>query len=286
MSLVWINGELVDKSVARISPFDHGFLYGDGAWEHFRAFNGKLFRQRDALNQLLASCKSRDICIPMTRDEVQSAIEATLVANNRKEGYIRVIVTRGPGTLGPDPRKLDPQIIIIAEEYQPFPIELYEHGLHATIAPGVFDFTRLSDYANTLGPINLVIAKQAAIRSGCLEAIIHDKSDPIRGIEGLLFRVIGGKIVPIPCGSHDVVGDVVLEIAKDEGIPFELNVGQWLATNKSHELRICDELFLAGTSCGVIGIVQVDGQPIGSGKEGPITRRIREAYRKLTRGEE
>src|SRR5262245_4751792 len=120
MSLVWINGRLVDKADARVSPFDHGFLYGDGVWEPLRAFGGKLFRPDDHMRLLSHAAKSLSIDLPMPVDAIVAAIHETLIANQRTDGYIRVIVTRGPGTLGPDPRKIEPQVIVIAEEYQPF----------------------------------------------------------------------------------------------------------------------------------------------------------------------
>src|SRR5438132_908010 len=114
MSLVWINGKLVDKADAKISVFDHGLLYGDGAWEHFRVFGGKLFRPGEGIFKLLRTAGHLAIDLPLSHADLLAAIDATVGANNRTEGYVRVIVTRGAGTLGPDPRKLDPQVIIIA----------------------------------------------------------------------------------------------------------------------------------------------------------------------------
>ncbi|HJZ57335.1 MAG TPA: aminotransferase class IV [Gemmataceae bacterium] len=284
MSLVWINGTLIDKADARVSPFDHGFLYGDGAWAHFRAFNGKLFRPESQLGMLYHTLSHQlGIEISLTWDQLKSAIETTLHANNRTEGYIRVLVTRGPGTLGPDPRKLDPQIIILAEEYHPFPIELYEYGLHAAIASNVFDPANIY-YGSTLGALYLVLAKQAALRSGCLEAVILHRDQAVRGIEGFLFLVRGGKIHQLSVG-YDVLPEVVLELADAQGIPVERDLGISLTMNKLHDLIGSEEIFLAGTTCGVIAIISIDKKPIGSGTEGPVTRQIREAYRRLTRGE-
>ena len=122
MSQVWINGRLVDKADAKVSPFDHGFLYGDGVWEPLRVYGGKLFRPDDHMRLLTHSARVLGIHLPLSSDEIVAAIYQTVNANLRTDGYIRVIVTRGPGTLGPDPRKIDPQVIVIAEEYQPFPL--------------------------------------------------------------------------------------------------------------------------------------------------------------------
>src|SRR5947209_6435511 len=171
MSRLWINGSLVDKSDARVSPFDHGFLYGDGVWEPLRVFGGRLFRPDDHLRLLFHAAETLVIDIPLSRDELAAAIEATVRANNRTEGYVRVIVTRGPGTIGPDPRKLDPQVIIIAEEYRPFPPELYPHGLNAVTAPVRVDLSNPALRHRTLGRPHVVLAKRHALRNGCLEAV-------------------------------------------------------------------------------------------------------------------
>src|SRR5262245_38888259 len=115
MSLLWINGQLVDKTHAKVSPFDHGFLYGDGVWEPLRVFARQLFRPAEHLRLLYGAAESLGIDIPLSQAELIAAVDATVRANDRTEGYVRVIVARGPGTIGPDPRKLDPQLIIIAE---------------------------------------------------------------------------------------------------------------------------------------------------------------------------
>ena len=286
MSYVWINGQLVDKSEARISVFDHGFLYGDGVWEHLRVFGGKLFRPETHIGQLFQSLTTLQIEIPYSAEELISAIDLTVRANHRTESYVRLVVTRGAGSLGPDPRKLVPQIVIMAEEYRPFPADLYEHGLHAATW-GHFNPWNPSHSGRALAPLHLVLAKQHALSEGCLEAVIFLHQDVIRSIEGLFFLVEEGIVRPVLSGCGiDVVCDVVEELAKLEGLPIVDDDVVLLHTfTTRHTLFAADELFLAGTSCGVIGIVQLDGMPIGNGKEGPITKRIREAYRKLTRGE-
>src|SRR6478609_4561385 len=119
MSLVWVNGALVDKADARVSPFDHGFLYGDGVWEPLRVFGGRLFLGAEHIATLFATAAYYELEVPYSPAELLAAVEAAVRANQRTDGYCRVIVTRGPGTIGPDPRKLDPQVFITAEEYQP-----------------------------------------------------------------------------------------------------------------------------------------------------------------------
>lgn len=284
MSLVWINGTLVDKADARVSPFDHGFLYGDGVWDHVRVFGGKpvgpggfegLWVGLDMNGAYLG------IDLPLSRSELVAAVEKTLRANNRTEGYVRVIVTRGVGTIGPDPRKLDPQVIIIAEEYQPFPPELYEHGLHVVTALTGADLRNPALRHRGLGRPHVVLAKQHAFRNGCLEAVLLDTSSGVLAgcTEGDLFLVESGVVRHVTGSPVDRTAAAVAELSK------EIAPQAPRSNATLNELLAADEAFLAGTTCGVIGIVRVDGRDVGSGTEGPITRQLRHAYRRLTRGE-
>lgn len=277
MSLVWINGTLFDKLDARVSPFDHGFLYGDGVWEHLRVFDGKPFRAPEHLRALAGAADALAIEIPLTPDELLAAIEATIKANNRTEGYVRVIVTRGPGTVGPDPRKIEPQLLITAEEYQPFPHELYGHGLHAMVSPLPLDPENLAHRVRTLNQLHVIQAKRHALRNGCLEALFQNRERHIVwSTEGLVFAVKGGAVVVLGGQPEDPTGFAVA--AGVGGAVSECAMGL-------PGLFAADEVFIAGTACGIIGVVRVDGTDIGTGTEGPVTKKVREAYRRLTRGE-
>jgi branched-chain amino acid aminotransferase len=279
MSLVWVNGRLVDKADARVSPFDHGFLYGDGVWEPLRVFNGELFRPTGHVTHLFTAAAVMGIDIPLSRVELVAAIESAVKANDRTEGYVRVIVTRGPGTIGPDPRKIDPQVFIIAEEYHPFPVELYDHGLHVVTAPVPLAPSNPAEYVRTLGRPLLALAKVYALGQGCLEAILLSADGfACAATEGNLFAVRDGTVLGLPSWPGEVTRTVVMELAREAGIPTGT------AEVRGTDLPSLDELFLAGTSCGVIGIVRIDGQDVGGGTEGPVTRAIRERYRVLTRG--
>jgi branched-chain amino acid aminotransferase len=274
MSLLWINGRLIDKADARVSPFDHGFLFGDGVWEPLRVFGGNLFRPTDHLAQLQAAARTLGIDIPLSQQELVSVIDATVKANQRTDGYIRVIVTRGPGTLGPDPRKIDPQVITLAEEYLPFPLELYDHGLH------VVSVTAPRDEARLLGRPHLVRAKQAALARGCLDALlVDDRGHATGSTEGMVFAVKDGALVV--AGDHlpEATGYFVANLAAEAG----LVVAEYAITLA--DLASAEEVFIAGTSCGVIAIVKIDDHTISSGSEGPITRKLRERFRAVTRGQ-
>jgi branched-chain amino acid aminotransferase len=278
MSLVWINGTLVDKTDARVSLFDHGFLYGEGVWEHLRLFDGHLLCLMHHLELLFTAAEALGIEMPLSRDELAVAINATAKANERTQGYVRVIVTRGPGTIGPDPRKLDPQVIIVTEEYLPFPAELYGHGLHAVVCPIAFDSSFPANKVRCLGRPHIVLAKRHALKNGCLEALLtNQKGDVVGTTEGFLFLVKDGAVVVAAGQLVDATGYAVASLAGEEG----LVVAEYAV--KQADVLGAEEVFIAGTACGVIGIVRIDGQDIGAGTEGAITVALRERYNDLTR---
>ncbi len=280
MSQIWINGTLTYKADARVSPFDHGFLYGDGVWEHLRLFGGRPLLAHHSLRNLLAAAEAVGIDIPLSQADLLAAIDTTAKANNRTEGYVRVIVSRGPGTLGPDPRKIEPQVIVIAEEYQPFPQELYGHGLHAVVSPLKLDPENPAHRYRTLNQLHIVRAKQHAMQNGCLEALLETRDRHVVGsTEGFLFAVKDGALVVAGGQPEDATGFAIAALAGEAGaVVAEYSL-------KFPDLLVAGEVFIAGTACGVIGIVRIDGTDIGSGTEGPVTREIREAYQQLTQRE-
>lgn len=279
MSLVWINGALADKLDARVSPFDHGFLYGDGVWEHLRLFRGAPLNADAHLAALARAAAAVGIDIPLSRDELRAALDATVKANNRTEGYARVTVTRGPGTVGPDPRKIEAQVIVTAEEYQPFPQELYGHGLHAVVAPLKLDAENPAHRWRTLNQLHVVHAKRFALQNGCLEALFQDREGHLVGTtEGLLFAVIGGHPVVAGGQPEDATGYAVAAALGAAGAVVAEH------TVSLAELLAADEAFIAGTACGVIGIVRANGTPIGTGTEGAATRAARAHYLRAAGG--
>lgn len=279
MSQIWINGALTDKAGARVSPFDHGFLYGDGAWEPLRLFNGKPFAAEHHLRILSAAAGAIGIDIPLSHGELLAAIDATARANGRTEGYVRVIVTRGPGTVGPDPRKIEPQVIVTAEEYQPFPLELYGHGLHAAVSPLALDPQNPAHRLRTLNQLHVVLAKRHALQHGCLESLLQRQQGGIVGAtEGALFITTGDAVTYAAGQPEDATGIAVMELAVNAG----LAVAEFAL--KLPDLLAAEEVFIAGTACGVISVVRINEKDIGSGTEGPVTRDFRERFDRLTRG--
>jgi branched-chain amino acid aminotransferase len=278
MSLVWINGALADKLDARVSPFDHGFLYGDGVWEHVRLFNGAPLNADAHLATLAEAAAAVGVDIPLSRDELRGALDATAKANNRTEGYARVIVTRGPGTIGPDPRKIEAQVIVTAEEYQPFPQELYGHGLHAVVSPLKLDAENPAHRWRTLNQLHVVHAKRFALQNGCLEALFQNRECAlVGGTEGVLVAVRGSDLVVAESHLWDDTATFATEALSDALAVVE-------APLLLSELLRADEAFVAGTACGIVGIVRANGTNIGTGTEGPHTRAAREHYLRAARG--
>ena len=278
MSLLWLNGTLIDKSDAKVSVFDHGFLYGDGVWEHLRVFGGKPFGADHHLKLLFRAAETLGIDIPLSQLQLLAAIAETVKANDRSEGYVRVIVSRGPGTIGPDPRKIDTQVIIVAEEYQPFPTELYAHGLHAVVFHTPLDTEHPVNRVRSLGRRHIPLAKRYALANGCLEAILTNREGELVGAtEGFLFLVQDGALVVAGGQPEDATGFAVAAMAGEGG----LVVAEYAV--KPRDLFAATEAFIAGTACGVIGIARVDGKDIGSGSEGRVTRAVRERFHALTR---
>lgn len=276
-ALVYVNGDLVPKLSARLSVYDHGLLYGDGVWEGMRLRNGDIPYLDLHLTHLDAAVKAMALPLSLSRDELAAVIRSAIAANARQSGYVRVVMTRGPGTIGLDPRKCDPCIIVLVDDVVPFPAELYAHGLHVITSGIRFDPSNPLHRIRSLSHGHMTLAKAEALRAGCLDAILLTPSDLVAGTcEGHLFRVKEHAIQMANAGlPADVAANLVHEIAVRQGVPWES------ASLTIADLQETDEVFLAGTTGGVIGIVRLDGRDLGSGTEGPVTRAIRTAYREM-----
>jgi branched-chain amino acid aminotransferase len=280
---VYINGKLFDKADAKISVYDHCVLYGDGVFEGIRIYDGKIFRLREHVDRLFESARHIKLEIPLTREQMVEAISGTVRANNKVNGYIRPIVTRGAGYLGLDPRKTtDPQVIIIVDDISLYPAEVYESGMKlATVST-------IRNHPNALNPrikscnyLNNILAKIEAVQAGCLEALMLNHKGEIAECSGdNIFLVKHGTLrtPSIDAGILEgVTRNAVIELARAAQIPV-----QELALTR-HDVYAADECFLTGTAAEVIPVVECDGRPIGSGKPGPVTRQLRERFHQLVR---
>jgi len=278
MSKIYMNDRLVDEQDAKVSVFDHAFLYGDGIFEGIRCYNGRIFRQKQHIDRLWDSAKTIDLKIPVSKEKMVEAIYETVRANGLVDAYIRLVVSRGKGTLGLDPKSCKtPQIVIIAQPLQLYPKELYEKGMAIVTASTIRNpSSSLNARVKSLNYLNNIMAKLEAHTAGCEEAmLLNHKGDVAEGTGDNIFIVKNGKIITPPtdaCILEGVTRNVVLEIATELGY----EVAQAAMTR--HDVYTADECFLTGTAAELIPVVKVDGREIGDGKPGAITLRILAAF--------
>ncbi|MEX0677192.1 MAG: branched-chain-amino-acid transaminase [Pirellulales bacterium] len=279
-----MGGKLYEKQDAKISVYDHGLLYGDGVFEGLRSYGGLVFRLAEHLTRLWNSAKAILLEIPMSREEIGRAINETLQTNGLADGYIRLIVTRGAGSLGLDPnRTSDPQVIIITDHIAVYPEELYRQGLEIITASTQRNHpTALSPRVKSLNYLNNILAKIECTQAGCMEALmLNHKGEVAECTADNIFLVRGGVLLTPPTDAGILEGitrDAVIELARASG----REVREVPITR--HDVYIADEVFLTGTAVEVIGVVKIDSRRIGSGAPGPVTRDLMERFHKLTRG--
>jgi branched-chain amino acid aminotransferase len=272
MGLVYLDGRFVEKLDAKVSVFDHGLQFGDGAAIGLRIFDGKLPLLAESVDALMLTASRLSLRFPMGDDHLAAAIRETVRVNERKVGYVRVMITRGAGMLAHDPRKCEPSLVIIADDVLPYPDDVSEHGLEVVVCTSVRRQNFLSDTQYTLSDLVSVLAKREALGRGCLDAIVLDAGQRVTGtVDSGLALVRGGSVVVVPPpGCPDAVFTLwLIDGLHSAGVPVVTRV------MTQDDLATADELFLAGTVPGVVPIVKVDGRAVGDGSTGPVTRDIR-----------
>lgn len=285
--LIFIDGKFYPKSEAKVSVYDHGFLYGDGVFEGIRVYDGAIFKLEEHLDRLFSSAKSIMLNIPMSKEELKAAIIETLRKNGLRNAYIRLVVTRGIGDLGLDPRKCsNPSVIIIAEPMIVLHDErVKEEGITAMISWVRRDpIDATSHEIKTLNYMNSILAKIEANLCGVDEAICLDTKGYVsEGAAENLFIIKNGKIYTPPIATGALAGitrNVIIELAKRLGYSVvEKNI-------TPNELFNADEVFMTGTAAEIVPVRKINGRVIGEGKAGLITRRLREEFNKLVRSRE
>jgi branched-chain amino acid aminotransferase len=283
MTKVYINGKLYDKADAKVSVYDHGLLYGDGIFEGIRVYEGKVFRLRQHVDRLYDSARGIKLEIPISREQMAEAITSTVRANDKRNGYIRALITRGAGTLGLDPRKTtDPQVVIIVDDITMYPPELYENGMEIVTVSTIRNHPNaLSPRIKSLNYLNNIMAKMEAIQAGCLEAIMLNHEGNVAECTGdNIFIVKQGTLKTPPTDAgilEGVTRNTVIELARAANIAVQ-------ETDLTRlDVHTADECFLTGTAAEVIPVVKCDGRPIGSGNPGPITKQLRDKFHQITR---
>lgn len=280
---IYISGKLYDKEDAKISVYDHGLLYGDGVFEGMRVYNGKVFRLPEHLERLWNSAKAIWLEIPMTPEALAQAVNETVQVNGIDDGYVRLVVTRGAGTLGLDPNRCsDPQVIVIADTITLYPREYYEKGLHIVTVSTIRNHpAALSPRIKSLNYLNNILAKIEGLQAGCVEALMLNQKGEVSECTGdNIFVVRKGELLTpsVEAGILEgITRSVVIELAREMKIP----VRETPLTK--HDVYIADECFLTGSAAEIVPVTKVDSRKIGEGVPGPLTLRLLDRFHEVTR---
>jgi len=280
---IYIDGKFYDKANAKISVFDHGLLYGDGVFEGIRSYRRRVFKLKEHIDRLFESAQSIMLKISLTKEQLTKAVLLTLKENKLDDAYIRLVVTRGIGDLGLDPRKCNQgsTVIIIADKIALYPQEFYRKGLVIVTVPTVRNLPEaLNPQIKSLNYLNNILAKIEAVNSGCDEAIMLDSLGYVAECTGdNIFVVKNGHLyTPPQCMGtlRGITRDAILEIARK----YKIIAHEHVITR--HEVYISDECFLTGTAAEVIPVVKVDGRLIGRGVPGALTLSLMKKFKELT----
>lgn len=279
---IYLNGQFVSKEDAKVSVFDHGFLYGDGGFEGIRAYHRCVFRLKQHIDRLYETAHTLMIDIPMTRSEMMEAVVETLQRNGITDGYVRLIVTRGEGDLGLDPKKCkgEPNIVIIADKIILYPKEFYENGMEIITVPTVRNHPdALNPQLKSLNYLNNILAKIEAGNAGFKEAIMMDAGGYVAECTGDNIFIVKKGVLSTPMEGRleGITRDAVIDIAKKEHVSVE---EAWITR---HEIYNAEECFLTGTAAEIVPIVKVDGRVIGSGTPGPLTLKLLARFQDLVK---
>lgn len=280
---IWMHDRLVDEADAKVSVFDHGLLYGDGVFEGIRVYGGKVFEHDAHIVRLYRSAHAIRLNILVDQATMKRYVEQTVAANNIKDGYVRLLVTRGVGSLGLNPLVCkQPQIIIIADRIQLYPAELYETGLKVISANTMRNHPlAVPPQIKSLNYLNNILAKLEGLDHNVLEVIMYNHMGMVAEASGdNVFIIYQGRILTPPIsagGLEGITRAVVMKLARECGYEVvEQNLTRF-------DLYVAEEMFLTGTAAEVIGVIDIDGRMIGNGKPGPITLKLREKFEAYTR---
>lgn len=279
---VYLNGKLVSEKKALISVFDHGLLYGDGVFEGIRTYNKKVFKLEEHIDRLYRSARAIALTIPMTKEDIIKAVLLTCKANKCYNGYVRLVVTRGVGTLGLNPYSCSkPQIIIIAAKIQLYPEEFYKNGLKVITSGTIRNHTEsINPAIKSLNYLNNIMAKIEAINAGVEEVIMLNHNGYVAEASGDNVFIFKNNLLltpPISSGALEgITRNCVMELAKKLG--YEVRETQLTR----YDLYTADEMFLTGTAAEIISVVEMDRRVIGDGKPGKRTIELTKIFREYT----
>jgi branched-chain amino acid aminotransferase len=280
---IFIDGKFYGERDAKISVFDHGLLYGDGVFEGIRAYHGRVFKLKEHIDRLFCSAKAILLKIPMSHAQIMRAVVEACRKNKIRDGYVRLLVTRGVGTLGLNPKSCRrPSVIIIAGSIQLYPPALYQRGMDIITVPTTRNLHgALNPAIKSLNYLNNILAKIEANNGGCEEAVMLNSEGFVAECTGdNLFVVKNGELFtpPLSAGAlYGITRQTVIELAEEEGLKVcEPNLTRY-------DLFNADECFLTGTGAEIVPVVKIDGRVIGTGKPGALTRKLVKDYHALTK---
>ena len=278
---VYINGTLYNKEDAKVSVYDHGFLYGDGVFEGMRSYADSVFRMKEHLDRLWDSAEKIQLEIPMTKAQMSDAVTATLAANEIEDGYIRLVISRGAGTLGLDPNKCPiPNIVIITDFITLYPDEFYQNGLEIVTAKTIRNHPgALDPRIKSLNYLNNILAKIEGLAAGCVETLMLNYKGEVAECTGdNIFIVNDGKLLTPSVDAGVLEGitrGAVMELAVADGVEVVES------TMTLEDVYSAEEVFLTGSAAEIVPVIKVDGNQIGNGAPGVLTRRIADLYTQL-----
>ena len=280
---IFIDGKYCSERDAKVSVFDHGLLYGDGVFEGIRAYHGRVFKLKEHIDRLFHSAKAILLEIPLSREEMMQATIATIRANKLRDCYVRLIVTRGIGTLGLNPRSCKkPSVIIIAGKIQVYPPELYARGMEIVTVPTVRNLhSAVNPAIKSLNYLNNILAKIEANNAGVEEAVMLNSEGFVAECTAdNLFIIKNGALFtpPLSAGAlYGITRGTVMELAEQVGVKVaETNLTRY-------DLFNADECFLTGTGAEIMPVIKIDGRVIGTGQPGSLSLKLIEAYHALTK---
>ena len=280
---IYLNGKFVDRAKAVVSVFDHGLLYGDGVFEGIRSYGGLIFKLQEHIDRLFESAHTIMLAIPLSKPQLIEVVKDSLRVNKLKDAYIRLVVTRGEGDLGLDPRKCrQPTVFAIADKIQLYPKQLYERGLALiTVATQRNVPEALNPQIKSLNYLNNILAKIEAINAGYEEAIMLSHSGYVTECTGENLFIVKGRHLITPPPYIGVLRGITRGTVMDLGVRARLVVREELLTR--HDLFNADEVFLTGTAAEIVPVSKIDGRVIGAGTPGPATKKLQAAFRQTTK---
>jgi branched-chain amino acid aminotransferase len=283
--MIYIDGKYFQRAEAKISVFDHGLLYGDGVFEGIRIYNGRIFKLGEHIDRLYRSAKAIFLDIPTTKEEMSSLVSETVRKNGKDNGYIRLIVTRGEGSLGIDPSTCRrASIIVIVDDIRLYPDEYYQKGIAIiTASSRRMPSDSLDPRVKSLNYLNNIMAKLEAKMAGCLEAVMLNKEGYVTECTGDNICIVKGGALLTPPPFHGALDGITMKTVLEASGSLGIISQQTVLTR--YDLYNADECFMTGTGAEIIPVIKIDGRQIGDGSPGVITQKLIKTYREMVMGQ-